>query len=78
MNVTFVPVHIALPGLATMLTLAATYCVTVIVIAFDIAGPPIAHGSDDVIKQVMLFPFANAVVENVALFVPTSVEPFFH
>ena len=78
MNVTFVPEQIVFPGLAVILTLAVTFGLTVIVIAFDVAGFPVAHVAFDVITHVTLFPFASALFEYVALFVPTFAAPNFH
>ena len=77
-NVTLVPEQIVFPGLAEILTLAATFGFTVITIAFDTAGFPVAQRALEVITQVTLFPFANAALVYVELFVPTFVAPIFH
>ena len=60
-NVTLVPAQIVLPGLAEILTLAATLAFTVITMAFDVAGLPEIQEAFEVITHVMLFPFANVV-----------------
>ena len=78
MNVTAVPSQIVFPGLAEMLTLAATFGFTVITIAFDVAGLPVTHSALEVNTQVIEFPFARPEVVYVGLSVPTSVVPFFH
>ena len=58
-NVTLVPAHIVLPGLAAILTDGVTFAVTVIVIALDVADPDVTQVNDDVITQVTISPFAN-------------------
>ena len=78
MNVTGVPLQIIFPGLAEMLTLAATFGFIVITIAFDVAGLPVTQIALEVITQVILFPFVNAALVYVGLFVPTFVAPIFH
>jgi hypothetical protein len=46
-----------------MLTDAATLGLTVIVIAFEVAGEPVTQDAFDVIAQVIASLFARAVVE---------------
>ena len=77
-NITFVPAQIVFPGLAVILTLAGRFGLTVIAMAFDVAGLPVAHVAFDVITQVTLFPLASPLFEYVALLVPTFVVPIFH
>ena len=60
---TFVPEQIVLPGFAAMLTLAVTFGLTVIEIAFDVAGLPDTQLAFDVITHVTLLPFANVASE---------------
>jgi hypothetical protein len=48
---------------------------TFIVMPADVAYKGLAHPEEDVMIQVTVWPFVNAEVENVALFVPTP-EPF--
>ena len=62
-NVTFVPVHIVLPGFAAMLTDGATVEVTTIVIPVDVAVAGLAQAKDDVITTVTTSPFARALFE---------------
>jgi len=79
-KVTDVPAQIAPDGDAAMLTLAGNTGLTVIVIAFDVAGDPVRHGvAFEVITTVIMSPFARVdelYVEPVApgIFAP----PFFH
>jgi hypothetical protein len=61
-----------------MLTLAVTFGLTVIAIAFDVAGFPVTQAAVDVIRHVMLFPFANPASVYVELLVPTFTPFFFH
>ena len=63
MNVTFVPEQIVFPGLAAILTLAVTFGLTVIEIAFEVAGLPDTQLAFEVITHVILFPFANVASE---------------
>ena len=58
-NVTLVPEQIALPGLADILTLAVTFELTVITMAFDVAGLPVTQIALEVITQVTLFAFVK-------------------
>jgi hypothetical protein len=77
-NVTGVPSQIVFPGLAETLTLAGRLGFTVITIAFDVAGLPVAQVALEVITQVTLFPFVKTAFVYVALFVPTFAAPIFH
>jgi hypothetical protein len=58
-KVTEVPVQIAPEGTAAMLTLAGRFGLTVIVIAFDVAGLPVAQVAFDVITTVITLPLAR-------------------
>ena len=58
-NVTLVPEQIILPGLADILTLAVTFELTVITIAFDVAGLPVTQVALEVNTQVTLFAFTK-------------------
>ena len=65
-KVTLVPAQIAPVGEAAILTLAGKLGLTVITIAFDVAGEPVKHGDAfDVITTVTESLFANVVVVNV-------------
>ena len=70
MNVTFVPEQTAV-ALATILTLAATEEVTVIVIEFDVVGEPVTQPRLDVILTVTTSLFTSELVVYVGAFVPT-------
>jgi Zn-dependent M28 family amino/carboxypeptidase len=56
---TVVPEHTVLE-LALILKLTAKPGLTVIVMAFDSAGEPVAHGSEDVSRHVTISPFKGA------------------
>ena len=56
MKVTEVPAQIAPAGLAAILTLAGNNGLTTIVIAFDVAGLPVAHVALEVITTVIAAP----------------------
>ena len=58
-KVTFVPAQIVLPGLATILTDGVTFGFTVIVMELEVAVVGFAHGSDEVITQLITSPFTN-------------------
>ena len=78
-NVTLVPEQIVLfASLEAILTLAAWLAFTVVVIAFDVAGDPVAQVALEVITTVTASLFAKVVVVYVVLLVPTLVEPTFH
>ena len=62
-NVTLIPGHIVLPGLAAMLTDGATVDTTLIVIPAAVAVVGLAQASDDVITTVTTSPFASALFE---------------
>ena len=71
-KVTFVPAQIVLLGASDiMLTLAGSNVFTVIVTAFDVAGEPVAQVAFDVMTTVTTSPLFKALLEKVALFVPT-------
>jgi hypothetical protein len=57
-NVTLVPAQIAPEGEAAMLTLAGRSGLTVIVIAFEQAGDPVAQVALEVSSTVITSPFA--------------------
>jgi hypothetical protein len=48
-NVTLVPSHIVVPGLAAMLTLTGRFGFTVIVTVFEVAGLPVGQVTLEVI-----------------------------
>ena len=60
MKVTEVPAQIAPKGLAEILTLAGSKGLTTIVIAFDVAGLPVAHVALEVITTVIAAPLIRA------------------
>ena len=76
-NVTLVPAQMVDPGLAAILTLTGNDEFTVIAMAFDVAGLPVAHVSFEVSTQVTMFPSANVLLEYVEP-VPTGVAPTYH
>ena len=77
MKVTFVPAHTGFL-LATILTEAVTDGLTVIVIAFDVAGDPDRQAdSPEVITTVILSLFDGIYVK-VGLSVPTMLVPLYH
>ena len=61
MKVTLVPAQIVV-ALAATLTLTAALAFTVIVMAFDVAGLPVAHPSLDVRTQVTDWPLRSVFV----------------
>ena len=77
-KVTFVPVHIVLPGTAAMLTDGATVPVTAMVTEFDVAVVGLAHTSDDVITTVTTSPLASVELWKVLLLVPALTPFTFH
>ncbi len=78
-NVTLVPAHIAPAGAALILTLAGSNGLTVIVIAVDDAGEPVAQVAVDVIRTDMASPFDNVVDVYVAPVSPAiGVTPLYH
>ena len=62
-----VPAQIALAGFAEMLTLATTFGVTVMFIAFDVPGFPITQTAFEIISQVITSPLFKDDVINVGL-----------
>ena len=76
-NVTLVPEQIAPTGFAAMLTVAAPPAFTVMVMAFDVAGDPVAQVTVLVRTQVMISLFASAVEVYVELVAPAILIPFF-
>ena len=62
-KVTLVPAQMTLPGLAAMLTLTGNDEFTVIGMAFDVAGLPVAQVSFEVRIQVTISPSANVLLE---------------
>jgi hypothetical protein len=58
-------------------TLTGRIGLTVIAMAFEVAGLPLTHVRLDVITTVITSPLAGAY-EYVVLFVPTSVDPTYH
>lgn len=77
-NVTDVPEHILLPGLADMLTDGVTVGFTVIVIPVLVAVAGDAQVALLVITQVTILPLANAALVYVVLLVPTFTPFSFH
>ena len=77
-KVTLVPVHIALPGAAAMLTDGATVPVTAMVIEFDVAVVGFAHASDDDITTVTTSPFTSVELWKVLLLIPAFTPFTFH
>ena len=61
-KVTDVPAQTAPEGIAVMLTLTGRFGLTVILIAFEVAGLPVAHVAFDMRIQVMMSPFAGTYV----------------
>jgi hypothetical protein len=61
-NVTLVPAQIAPEGEAAMLTLAGRRGLTVIVIAFEQAGDPVAQVALEVSSTVITSPLTSVVV----------------
>ena len=59
-KVTLVPAQIAPDGRASILTLAGKLGLTIIVIAFDITGLPVAQERLEVITQVITSSLARA------------------
>ena len=51
-KVTEVPAQMVVPGLAAMLTLTGRFGFTVMAMAFDVAGLPVAHPSLEARTQV--------------------------
>ena len=72
------PEQTAPAGTAAILTLTGRFGFTVIVIAFDVAGLPVAHVAFDVSTQVTMSPFANAAFMYVGLLAPTLAPFSFH
>ena len=65
-------------GLAAMLTLAATFGLTVMVTVFEVAGDPVTHAALDVITHFITSPLAREVEVNVVLLVPVFTPFIFH
>ena len=77
MKVTVVPGQTGLDEAATA-TLAGRYVLTVMLIAFDVAGLPVTHVALEVMTQVTTSPLTRAALLYVALFVPTFALFSFH
>ena len=77
-NVTLVPAQIVVAGLAAMLTLTGKFGFTVIVIALDVAGLPVAQVALEVSTQVTTSPLFKVVEVNVVELVPELVPFTFH
>ena len=78
LKVTLAPAQILPGGVAAILTSAATFGFTVIVIVFEVAGEPVAQVALDVITHFITSPLASALELNVALLVPTFAPFSFH
>ena len=78
-NVTDAPAQVGLvPVVSAMLTVGAEGEVTVMVIAFDVAGLPRTPLKFEVITQVTTSPLTSADVLYVVEFVPTLAPFTFH
>jgi hypothetical protein len=78
-NVTEVPAQIAPEGIDAILTLTGRFGLTVITIAFDVAGLPVAQVAVEVISTVITLPFSRVVDVYVASVSPgIAIPPFFH
>ena len=75
---TFVPEQMLSDGLAEIETLAGRFGFTVMVIAFEVAGFPVAQVALLVITHVIAFPLVSAASVYDELLVPTFVPFFFH
>ena len=71
------PEQITFEGLATMDTLTGIDEFTVMVIALEVAGDPVAHSALEVSTQVITFPFVSVVVVYVLDVAPPMFTPFF-
>jgi hypothetical protein len=76
-KVTEVPVQMVVAE-ALMLTLTGKFGFTVMVMALDVAGLPVAQVALLVSTQVTTLLFANVVVVYVGLLLPTAVAPTYH
>ena len=73
------PAHVGfVPVVNAIETAGVTVGLTVIVIPVDVAVVGLTHAAVEVITQVTICPLVNAVVVNVALFVPAFVPATFH
>jgi hypothetical protein len=61
-KVTEVPVQIVVPGLAARLTLTGSTGFTVIVMAFEVAGEPVAQVKDEVKVKVKRSPLFKVLL----------------
>jgi hypothetical protein len=78
-KVTEVPAQIDPEGTAAMLTLAGRFGLTVIVIAFDVAGLPVAQVNVEVITTVITLPLARpADVYVTPVCPPIATPPSIH
>ena len=75
-NVTLVPAQTGLAE-AAIETLTGRFGLTVMLIAFDVAGLPVGHVASEVSTQVITSPLAGAY-EYVGLFVPAFTPFTFH
>ncbi len=60
-KVTLVPAQMVV-ALAATLTLTAAFAFTVIMMAFEVAGLPVAHPSLEFITQVTVWPFVSELL----------------
>lgn len=74
-KVTGCPLQTAPDGLAAMLTDGVTVVITT-VIAFDVAGEPVAQPELDVIITVTLSPLLKVLETNVLVVAPVTSTPF--
>ena len=77
LNVTDVPAQISPEGLAAMLTLTGRFGLTVIVIAFDVAGLPVGQMAFELRIHVMMSPLTGEYVKERAV-APASILLTFH
>lgn len=77
-NVTDVPAHIGPIGTDAMLTLADKFGLTVIEIAFEVAGLPVVQVALEVISQVTMSPGNKMLLTKTGLLVPMFPPFTFH
>ncbi len=78
MKVTEVPAQIVPTGDAAMVTLTGLSGFTVMVIAFEVAGLPVAHVAFEVTTQVTTSALLSVLLVKTGLFDPTDVALTYH
>ncbi len=78
MKVTEVPAQIVPTGDAAMVTLTGLSGFTVMVIAFEVAGLPVAHVAFEVTTQVTTSALLSVLLVKTGLFDPTEVALTYH